>query len=53
MRLKGRGLPSKQPGDLFVVLQIALPKADTEKARSAYRELQSTLDFNPRASLGV
>jgi curved DNA-binding protein len=53
MRLKGRGLPSKQPGDLYVVLKIALPKADTDEARAAYRDLQAVLDFNPRAQLGV
>ena len=53
MRLKGRGLPSKQPGDLYVVLKIALPKADTDEARAAYRDLQAALDFNPRAQLGV
>ena len=53
MRLKGRGLPSKQPGDLYVVLKIALPKADTDAARAAYQDLQAALDFNPRAQLGV
>jgi len=53
MRLKGRGLPSKQPGDLYVVLKIALPKADTDETRAAYRDLQAALDFNPRAQLGV
>src|ERR1700677_1278360 len=27
LRLKGRGIPSSPPGDLYAVLQIALPKA--------------------------
>jgi curved DNA-binding protein len=53
MRLKGRGIPCKDPGDLFVILQISLPPADSEAAKKAYREFEQALDFNPRASLGV
>jgi len=53
MRLKGRGIPSKEPGDLFVILQIALPPADSEDAEKAYRDFEQALDFNPRAGLGV
>ncbi|MBI1425612.1 MAG: DnaJ domain-containing protein [Gammaproteobacteria bacterium] len=53
LRLKGRGIPAKQPGDLYVVLQIALPKADTDAAKQAYDDFKRGLDFNPRAGLGV
>lgn len=53
LRLKGRGIPAATPGDFYVVLTIALPAADDEKARSAYRALAAALPFNPRASLGV
>ena len=53
LRLKGRGIPATPAGDLYVVLQIALPPVDTEAARNAYRELERTSNFNPRASLGV
>ena len=53
LRLKGRGIPSKQPGDLFAILQIALPKANTDKARLAYAAFQKSFDFNPRSALGV
>jgi curved DNA-binding protein len=53
LRLKGRGLPGQMPGDLYVVLQITLPSAETEKAKAAYQKLQQELDFNPRKSLGV
>jgi curved DNA-binding protein len=52
LRLKGRGIPSAQAGDLYVELQIALPPADTEKAQAAYRELERAGEFNPRAHLG-
>lgn len=53
LRLKGRGIPAAQPGDFFVVLQIALPPADGEKAKAAYAALAAAAPFNPRASLGV
>jgi curved DNA-binding protein len=53
LRLKGRGIPGATPGDLYVVLQIALPPAETAAARSAYREMEQALKFNPRARMGV
>jgi len=53
LRLKGRGLPAKTPGDFFVVLQIALPPANTERAKALYQKMQQELNFNPRQSLGV
>lgn len=53
LRLKGRGLPAKIPGDFFVVLQIVLPPANTEQAKAAYQKMQQEFDFNPRLSLGV
>jgi curved DNA-binding protein len=43
LRLKGRGLPAAKStgtaGDLYVVLTIALPPADSAKAREAYEAL--------------
>jgi curved DNA-binding protein len=57
LRLKGRGLPAgsagSRPGDLYVVLQLTLPPATTDKAKELYRNLQQELDFNPRTRLGV
>lgn len=53
LRLSGRGLPAKTPGDFYVVLQIALPAADSDKAKALYQQMQQQLDFNPRQSLGV
>ena len=53
LRLKGRGIPSKTPGDLFAVLHIALPPGDTPQAQAFYRKMQQELAFNPRSSLGV
>ena len=52
LRLKGRGLPGRQLGDLYAVLQIALPPATTEAQRQAYVALASTFaDYNPRDEL--
>jgi curved DNA-binding protein len=53
LRLRGRGIPASPPGDLYAVLQIALPKAADDKGRAAYRALAEAMPFNPRASLGV
>jgi curved DNA-binding protein len=53
LRLKGRGIPAREPGDLYVVLDIALPTPDTAAARAAYEAFKKALDFNPRAGLGV
>jgi curved DNA-binding protein len=53
MRLKGRGLPGKPPGDLHAVLKIELPPADTDKAKELYRQMEREMPFNPRAGLGV
>ncbi len=52
MRLKGRGIPGRSPGDFYVVLRVVMPPADTEAAKVAWRQLQETLPFNPRADLG-
>jgi len=53
LRLKGRGLPGKAPGDLYVVLQVSLPSADSDAAKALYQQMKDPLGFNPRANLGV
>ena len=53
LRLKGRGIPAKEPGDLYVVLRIALPRADSEAARQAYEKLKTATEFNPRKHMSV
>ena len=53
LRLKGRGIPAKTPGDLYVVLQIALPPADNDKARAVYGRMKEELEFDARASMEV
>ena len=52
LRLRGKGLPSTPPGDLYAVLSIALPSADTPQAQEAWRALAKTFgDFDARRSL--
>jgi curved DNA-binding protein len=53
LRLKGRGIPAKSPGDFYVALQISLPPATSDKARKVYEEMKKVTDFNPRSGLGV
>jgi curved DNA-binding protein len=53
LRLKGRGIPASTPGDLYVVLQIALPAATDDKAKAAYKAFADAVPFNPRTALGV
>ncbi|MCZ6829963.1 MAG: DnaJ domain-containing protein [Gammaproteobacteria bacterium] len=53
LRLKGRGIPARQAGDLYVVLQIALPPVDSEENRRIYQQMKHEFTFNPRASLEV
>ena len=53
MRLKGRGIPARSPGDLYVVLQIALPPADSAASKKLYQQMRDELDFNPRSHMGV
>jgi curved DNA-binding protein len=53
LRLKGRGIPAKTTGDLYVVLQIALPPADNDKARGIYERMKEELEFDARATMEV
>lgn len=54
MRLKGRGIPAKQPGDFYVTLVIVLPESLSDKENALYQELQqANSHFNPREKLGL
>jgi curved DNA-binding protein len=53
LRLKGRGIPAREPGDLYVVLQIALPKAENEEQRRVYQAMKQQYELNPRAGMEV
>jgi curved DNA-binding protein len=53
LRLKGRGIPGEPAGDLYIALEVVLPKADTEQAQQIYQTMARELAFNPREALGV
>jgi len=54
MRLKGRGIPAKQPGDFYVTLMVVLPNELSDKEKDLYQELQKVSShFNPRVKLGL
>jgi curved DNA-binding protein len=52
LRLKGKGLPAKEPGDFYVELKVVLPPADSEKAKALYEKMKDELPFDPRAESG-
>jgi curved DNA-binding protein len=53
LRLKGKGIPGKTPGDLYVVLQIVVPPPVTDAQRHAWQELAKAQPFNPRSEMGA
>lgn len=53
LRLKGRGIPAAQPGDLYLILDVVLPPASSERARELYQAMARDLAFNPRERIGA
>ncbi len=53
LRLKGRGLPGKTPGDQYIVLQVVTPPATTPEAKELYEQMAEKIEFNPREKLGI
>ncbi|HAT31167.1 MAG TPA: cytochrome C biogenesis protein [Janthinobacterium sp.] len=53
LRLKGRGIPGAQAGDLYLLLEVVLPPADNAKARELYATMAREMAFNPRQKLGA
>ena len=56
IRLAGQGGPGfggAESGDLYVILQVALPPADSDAAKTLYKQMEDQLGFNPRATMGV
>ncbi|MBA5689427.1 DnaJ C-terminal domain-containing protein [Rugamonas apoptosis] len=48
LRLRGRGIPGNPAGDLYLLLEVVLPPADSAKARELYQAMARELAFNPR-----
>ncbi len=51
LRLKSKGIPGNPPGDLYVVLGIALPPANTDSEKDAYRAMAKAFNFDARAHM--
>lgn len=49
MRLKGRGLPGKQPGDFLVKLEIHTPPPKNGEQEALYEQMRATFSYDPRA----
>lgn len=55
-KLSGKGFLSpktKQRGDEYVDIKIAVPKDITEKAKEAIKTIESLYNENPRKRMGV
>ncbi|OYY95020.1 MAG: molecular chaperone DnaJ [Hydrogenophilales bacterium 28-61-23] len=50
LRVRGKGIPGEPPGDLLLDIQVALPPADTPRARELYETMAREMAFDPRAA---
>ena len=48
MRLSGRGMPGKVPGNFYVELAIVTPTADSDEDIAQYQAMKQHFDFDPR-----
>ena len=48
LRVRGKGLPSDPPGDLYIDIRIVTPPAATPKVRELYEALAKETAFDPR-----
>jgi curved DNA-binding protein len=50
LRLKGKGIPSQEPGDLYAAIRLVTPPAASSSDKEAYQAMaKSFAAFNPRA----
>jgi curved DNA-binding protein len=51
LRLKGKGIPSQEPGDLYATIRLVTPPATTDADKESYQVMaKSFATFNPRAN---
>jgi len=48
LRVRGKGLPSDPPGDLYIDIRIVAPPAGTPKIKELYEALAKETAFDPR-----
>jgi len=51
LRLKGRGLPGKIPGDQYISLNIYIPEPKDNEQKALYEKMADEMAFNPRQEL--
>ena len=51
LRLKGKGIPGKDPGDLYAVIRLVTPAANTDAEKEAYKTMSQAFTFNPRENM--
>jgi curved DNA-binding protein len=49
LRLAGKGMPGKEPGDFFVVLKLVMPETVSEQEKALYEALEKANSSNPRS----
>jgi len=50
LRVRGKGIPGKTPGDLLLEVQVVVPPASTPRARELYETMAREIAFDPRAT---
>jgi curved DNA-binding protein len=53
LRVRGRGLPGKEPGDFYVLVQIQNPPDLDAEQRACYERMAQASSYDPRTHLGV
>jgi curved DNA-binding protein len=48
LRVRGKGLPSEPPGDLYIEIRIVVPPAATPRAKELYETMAREMAFDPR-----
>lgn len=48
LRVRGKGIPAAQAGDLLLDIEVVLPPANTARARTLYETMARELAFDPR-----
>ena len=51
LRLKGRGLPSKEPGNQYVVIKVLIPRAENEEQKVFYENMAELFPVNLRSEI--
>jgi curved DNA-binding protein len=52
LRLKGRGMPGKTPGDQYVLLKIIIPQPLSAKAKELFSQLAAEVKIDSREKMG-